>query len=222
MFDEPLPPPASAGGSSAPRRHAASAARHPSGPPSGGPRAREDCRGRPTPAVARPPQPPSALRCGRRLRRFSASCPRDASAPRKPHALDDVGVRFGGSEHHRIGVSSLTCRRPRSSERGKRQTRLASANRAPKPGRGFGQAPGPGSDGNGKRATAAVMRYGCRRGKSSEGVNRVAGNDSTDLCPLPLGADGTGPGSQATRRTPGRLRGAINPRPLERSKPSWW
>ena len=45
---------------------------------------------------------------------------------------------------------------------------------------GFGRARCRAEVGNGKRATAAVMRYGCWRGKSSKGVNRVAGNANGD------------------------------------------
>lgn len=69
------------------------------------------------------------------------------------------------------------------------------------------------SSGNRRRATAAVMRYGCRRGKSSEGVNRVAGNDSTDLCPLPLGADGTGPRTSGNAANPRSVAGCNKPAP---------
>jgi hypothetical protein len=185
-------------------------------------RAREDCWG---------DQPRRWLDPPNHLRHFGAGggcggSARAALATPRRRAGRTCSMTWGSASADRSiivsGVTSLPAadHAPRSA--GRDRPRAASANRAPKPGRGFGQVLGPDSDGNGKRATAAVMRYGCRRGKSSEGVNRVAGNDPTDLCPLPLGADGTGPGRQATRRTPGRLRGAINPRPLERRKPSWW
>jgi hypothetical protein len=52
--------------------------------------------------------------------------------------LDDVGVRFGGSEHHRIGCFVVFIGHTEASA-----------------------AVPPWSDGNGKKATAAVMRRGC-------------------------------------------------------------
>lgn len=64
------------------------------------------------------------------------------------------------------------------------------------------------------RATAAVMRYGCRRGKSSEGVNRVAGNDPGDPYPLPLGADGTGHRTSGNAANPRSVAGCNKPAPF--------
>jgi hypothetical protein len=61
-----------------------------------------------------------------------------ASVEGTHHAHDDVGVRFGGSEHHRIGCFVVFIGHTEASA-----------------------AVPPWSDGNGKKATAAVMRRGC-------------------------------------------------------------
>jgi len=62
------------------------------------------------------------------------------------------------------------------------------------------------------------MRYGYRRGKSSEGVNRVAGNDLGDLCPLPLGADGTGHRPSRNAANPRSVAGCNKPAPSRAEK----
>jgi hypothetical protein len=82
------------------------------------------------------------LRRGRRHAGLRAASVLSASADGSHHAHGDVGVRFGGSEHHRIGCLVAFSGHAEAS--------------APVP---------PWSDGNGKKATAAVMRCGCWRGK---------------------------------------------------------
>ena len=142
-----------------------------------------------------------------------------ASVGPQGDVLDDVGVRFGGSEHHRdsdpaprfratlplgaglpvpSGAGRLTSPVALTSSlrsRGGRQRRDGGllSSEGDRHGRshpvsagnerccvGFGRARCRAEVGNGKRATAAVMRYGCWRGKSSKGVNRVAGNANGD------------------------------------------
>ena len=188
--------------------------RHPGGPPSGGPKGPRGLLGQTSPGGGSisPGQGwhfGAGGGCGDSARVAHATPRRRGSCTRS--------MTWGSASADRSiiesNVSSLTCRQPRSSERGKRQTRAASATRAPQLEGGFGQVPGAGSDGNGKRATAAVMRYGCRRGKSSEGVNRVAGNDPGDLCPLPLGADGMGLRPSGNAANPRSVAGCNKPAP---------
>ena len=67
---------------------------------------------------------------------------------------------------------------------------------------------------NGKRATVAVMRYGCWRGNPSKGPNRVARKARvvSTVHRASARCDG-GALTLETRRTPGRQRGATNPQP---------
>lgn len=67
------------------------------------------------PAVVRLPALMLALR-HRHLRGSFTWLPR-CFGTRAVHVLDDVGVRFGGSEHHRVGFFRPASRAPRSSER---------------------------------------------------------------------------------------------------------
>jgi len=76
-------------------------------------------------------------------------------------------------------------------------------------------------DGNGKKVTAAVTRYGCQRGEIFGGCEPRRGNHRLWPARHPRMVAGA-PVDCETRWTPGRLWDAISPRPCVWSKPSWW
>jgi hypothetical protein len=93
--------------------------------------------------------------------------PNNGFGLRSDSVLDDVGVRFGGSEHHRIWVppriSITIC--PVSGSEGQSLRRLVDQHwgRMETDGElpSFGWSVNRAVSGNGRKATAAVMRYGC-------------------------------------------------------------
>lgn len=88
----------------------------------------------------------------------------------------DVGIRFGGSEHHRPGhlvVVFSSHPAPRGGEAREGPQRFGAVG----PLSGLASVGlGAGDEGNGRKATAAVTRCGCRRGEDFGGCETRCGN----------------------------------------------